>query len=219
MLPLGGLIKFSLLDYPGQLAAVVFTQGCPWRCFYCHNPQLVEPQLFEKSLPTGVVLDFLSQRQGKLGGVVISGGEPLMHKGLFVFLQQVKQLGYLVKLDTNGYYPDRLQALLENQLVDYLAMDIKAPLNKYERVVQVALDLDRISQSIELVRDSGLPYEFRTTVPKAFLQPENILSIGQLIKGADKYFLQIMQGQIWPAEAFGSKRSKINQGEDWEIQK
>ncbi|MBR2392852.1 MAG: anaerobic ribonucleoside-triphosphate reductase activating protein, partial [Elusimicrobiaceae bacterium] len=131
------MIKFTLIDYPGHVAAVVFTQGCNFRCRYCHNPELVYPHLLQESMPKEDVMSFLRRRQGTLEGVVITGGEPTLQAGLIDFMAEVKALGYLIKLDTNGTKPEVLQEALERQLVDFVAMDLKAPLDKYSQITGV----------------------------------------------------------------------------------
>ncbi len=161
---IGGLHKHSLIDYPGQIAAVVFTQGCNFRCPYCHNPSLVYPQQYGPVIATEEVLEFLQRRQGLLDGVVISGGEPLLQQGLERFISSVKQMGYKVKLDTNGSMPEKLHALLDKELLDYVAMDYKAPLRAYSRVTSVEVDTEKIRNSIVYIVGSGVQYELRTTL-------------------------------------------------------
>lgn len=131
---IGGLQKFSLLDYPGKISAVVFTQGCNFRCPYCHNPELVDPARYQECLPEEEIFSFLETRRGKLEAVTVTGGEPTLQKSLAPFLRRIKDMGFLVKLDTNGSRPDVLEELLRQKLIDYIAMDIKAPLEKYEAV-------------------------------------------------------------------------------------
>ncbi|MFZ2414608.1 MAG: anaerobic ribonucleoside-triphosphate reductase activating protein [Minisyncoccia bacterium] len=188
----GGLQELTLIDYPGKIAATVFTIGCNFRCYYCHNPELVLPEKIKntKTLSEEEVLNFLKERQGLLQGLCITGGEPTLDNGLLDFIKQVKALNFLVKLDTNGSNPEVLKKLLENKLLDYIAMDIKAPLAKYAMVAGVEIDLNYIQESIKLVRQSGLEYEFRTTIAPG-LTAQDILDIVPLIKGADNYYLQV----------------------------
>ena len=160
---IGGLIKFTLIDYPGRVAAVVFTQGCNFRCRYCHNPELVYPHLLQEPMPQEEVMSFLRRRQGTLEGMVVTGGEPTLQPDLLDFLAAVKSLGYFIKLDTNGAKPDVLQAVIEKKLVDYIAMDLKAPLEKYAVITGVSCDVRVLQRSMKLIQDSGLEYEFRTT--------------------------------------------------------
>ena len=138
-----GLQKTTLLDYPGHVAAVVFTQGCNFRCRYCHNPELVYPHLLQESMPKEDVLSFLRKRKGTLEGVVITGGEPTMHLGLMDFMAEIKALGYKIKLDPNGTKPEVLQEAIERQLVDFVAMDLKAPLEKYSLITGVSASTQR----------------------------------------------------------------------------
>ncbi len=187
---IGGLQKISLIDYPGKIAAIIFTQGCNFRCGYCHNPELVNPDFFIKPIPLEEVFAFLKSRQGELEGVVVTGGEPLLQERLNDFLKKIKGLGYLIKLDTNGSFPERLKDIIEKKLVDYLAMDIKASLEKYASVVESAVEIKKIKESINLIMNSGLNYEFRTTIVKSQLKKEDILKIGELLKPGSLYILQ-----------------------------
>lgn len=197
---IGGLEKLTLLDYPDHLAAIIFTQGCNFRCHFCYNPMLVLPQTGgdEKNkkekgfspLSTEDLFLFLRERFGRLDGVVITGGEPTLHPDLPSFIKQIKDIGYLVKLDTNGTNPEMLQSLITNKLIDYIAMDIKAPLNKYEEVVGVKLDWENIKKSVKILMTSGLLYEFRTTVVPGLLVKEDFQKMGEFIKGASKWYLQ-----------------------------
>lgn len=161
---IGGLHKHSLIDYPDRIAAVVFTQGCNFRCPYCHNPSLVYPEHYGALIDTEEVLGFLQKRQGLLDGVVITGGEPLLQQDIEQFILSVKRMGYKVKLDTNGSMPEMLQALLSNGLVDYVAMDYKAPLRAYSRVASVEVDTEKIMESVSHIVNSGVHYEIRTTL-------------------------------------------------------
>ncbi len=180
---IGGLIKFTLIDYPGHVAAVVFTQGCNFRCRYCHNPELVYPHLLQESMPKEDVLSFLRKRKGSLEGVVITGGEPTLHLGLIDFMAEIKALGYKIKLDTNGTKPEVLQEAIERQLVDFVAMDLKAPLEKYSLITGVEFDPKIIQKSMDMIVASGLPYEFRTTYDKEVLTDEDIQSISASVQG------------------------------------
>jgi len=188
---IGGFQRFSLIDYPDKICAIVFTQGCNFRCPYCHNPELIDTK---RSRSDGFkeeeILSFLERRRGKLEAVTITGGEPLLQDSLEDFLLKVKGLGYLVKLDTNGSFPQRLEKILESRALDYIAMDIKTSLDKYESVVRKKIETAQILKSIRLIMDSGLEYEFRTTVVKAFFERDNFYKIGQLIKNARLYVLQ-----------------------------
>ncbi len=180
---IGGLQKTSLLDFPEKIAAIVFTMGCNFRCGYCHNPELINGEAKIEE-----VFEFLKTRQGKLDGVVITGGEPCLQKDLPEFIKQVKELGFAVKLDTNGSFPEMLEKVLPD--LDYVAMDIKAPLEKYSQIVNVDVDTLKILKSIEVLKNGGVDYEFRTTVVKSQLSYEDFEKIGQLIQGAPRYYLQ-----------------------------
>lgn len=185
---LGGLQKSSLIDYPGHISAIVFTIGCNFHCPYCHNPELVNETADEVSIDA--FFKFLEERVGLLDGITITGGEPTLHDNLPEFIARIKALGFLVKLDSNGTNPAMLCSLIEQKLVDYLAMDIKAPLRKYAATVARPVDLAHIRESIELLKNSGVPYEFRTTIVKALHPKEDFPEIGELIQGADTYYLQ-----------------------------
>jgi len=197
---IGGFEKLTLIDYPDHLAAIIFTQGCNFRCHFCYNPMLVWPRkgADEKNkkekgsemLSTQDLFLFLKERFGRLEGVVITGGEPTLHADLPSFIKKIKKIGYLVKLDTNGTNPIMLEHLIKNKLVDYLAMDFKAPLEKYSQTVGVSVDCKNIQKSVKLIMNSGLPYEFRTTVVPGLLDKVDFKKMGELIKGADKWYLQ-----------------------------
>lgn len=186
---LAGLQKTTFIDYPEKIACIVFTQGCNFRCGYCHNPELFENK--EPVLSVPAFFEFLNKRKGKLDGVVITGGEPTLHgKDLIEFIKEVKSLGFLVKLDTNGTHPDVLQELLNENLLDYIAMDIKAPLAKYKTITQTDINTKIIKKSIDMIMNSGVDYEFRTTIVKSQLSVEDLRQIGELIQGAKRYYMQ-----------------------------
>jgi pyruvate formate lyase activating enzyme len=197
---IGGLEKLTLLDYPDHLAAIIFTQGCNFRCHFCYNPLLVLPHQgrdeknkkekgFSPFSPQNLFL-FLQERRGRLEGVVITGGEPTLHPDLPGFIKAIKDLGYLVKLDTNGTNPEMLEQLIADRLIDYVAMDIKAPLAKYAAVVGVPVNCNNLKKSVKIIKSSGLPYEFRTTVVPGLLEAADFTAMGELIKGASKWYLQ-----------------------------
>ncbi len=181
---IAGLVKNSFLDYPGLIAAVVFVPGCNMDCWYCHNRSLWSNV---NLLGTAEVLSFLEKRRGFLDGVVISGGEPTLQSGLPPFIRIVKQMGYRVKLDTNGLKPEVVEALLSE--LDYVAMDIKAPPGQLSRVVSFALDDEPIWRCADLLMGSGVDYEFRTTF-MPMLDAGDIEEISRRIKGARRYVLQ-----------------------------
>ena len=188
---ISGLQKLTLLDYPGTVACTVFTGGCNFRCPFCHNAALVLPELMGQDTDEEQVLAFLKKRQGVLDGVAITGGEPLLHKDMASFLEKVRALGYKIKLDTNGSFPDRLQEIISAGLVDRVAMDIKNAPELYARTVGLpALDLAPIERSKELLLRGDVDYEFRTTVVKELHKREDIEAIGQWLSGSRRYFLQ-----------------------------
>jgi pyruvate formate lyase activating enzyme len=187
---IGGLQKVSLIDYPGLICSIVFVQGCNFKCSYCHNPELVEPKLFQPLIGEQDVFDFLSIRKGKIDAVSISGGEPSIQKELLPFIQQVKKMGFAVKLDTNGSQPQVIRSLLEDNLLDFIAMDVKGPAAKYRNIACVPIDPEKIQESIENILQSKVEHEFRTTIVKSQLTEKNILEIGKMILGARKYVLQ-----------------------------
>jgi pyruvate formate lyase activating enzyme len=187
---IGGLQKVSLIEYPGEISAIAFAQGCNFRCPYCYNPELVDPDLYRECISEEVVFSFLERRKGKLDAVTITGGEPTIQHDLIDFIKCVRKIGYLIKLDTNGSYPDVLEKLISGQLVDYIAMDIKGPLHKYKTVTKSKIDEDKIRQSIEMIMKAGVPYEFRTTIPKKLLHEDDLLEMGKLLRNASRYILQ-----------------------------
>lgn len=181
--------KFSAVDYPGLLCATVFTPGCNLRCPFCHNGSLVlsdEPNLREE-----VVFEFLESRKKKLDAVCLSGGEPLLQKGVEEFFRKVKEMGFKTKLDTNGTRPQYLKEILESGFVDYVAMDIKNSPARYAETVGVkAFNLSDIYKSIEVLKASGVEHEFRTTVTKTFHDEKSLLEASHMIEGASQWYLQ-----------------------------
>ncbi|MEI6266921.1 MAG: anaerobic ribonucleoside-triphosphate reductase activating protein [bacterium] len=184
---LSGLIKSSLIDYPGKVAAVVFTQGCNFRCGFCHNPDLIpiKPGLISEE----EIFKHLEKRKDILDGVVITGGEPLIQRDIVSFIRKIKDMGLLVKIDTNGSNPKILDTLLSQGLVDYIAMDIKGPLKNYSNISGY-LNNKFIQESIDLLLGSKTEYEFRTTVLPYYHSLNDFEDIGKLIKGANKYVVQ-----------------------------
>ena len=187
---IGGLIKTSLIEYPGRISAVIFTQGCNFRCPYCHNPELVEPALFNTPIAEGEIFDFLERRKKYLEAIVITGGEPCLQNDLIDFIRRVKDMGYLVKLETNGSFPDVISQIIEKGIVDFISMDVKGPPNKYGIIAGVKVDISKIKESIDLIISSGIDSEFQTTVVKSMFEKEDFEKIGSLIKGAKIYTLQ-----------------------------
>ena len=184
-----GIQKNSFVDYPGKIAAVAFTPGCNMNCFYCHNRDIICKNQHQKLLDADAFLEFLTRRRVFLDGVVISGGEPTLQAGLEAYITRIKALGYPVKLDTNGTRPEILRRLIDKELLDYVAMDIKAPLEKYEEICGISVELDCVETSTKLLLEGHIDYEFRTTfVPQ--LTEEDGVSIAHQIKGAKRYVLQ-----------------------------
>lgn len=184
---IGGLQKLTLLDFPGHVACTVFLQGCNFRCPFCHNASLV---LGTGAVSENEVLDFLKKRQGLLDGVAITGGEPLLSADIDTLLERIKALGYRVKLDTNGSFPEKLRSLIERKLVDYIAMDIKNTREKYDLTAGASGVLPAVEESVALLKQGLVPYEFRTTVVDELHEPEDFSLIGQWLEGAQAYFLQ-----------------------------
>lgn len=187
---IAGLVKTSLIDFPEKIATVVFLQGCNFNCSFCHNPELIDFLPKESQIKERDVLKFLKKRKNKLEGVVITGGEPTLYKDLPKFIKKIKKMGYLVKLDTNGTNPAMIQHLNKEKLVDYWAMDIKGPLDKYPIITKTNIKKSDIKKSIELIKNNDSLYEFRTTVVPQFFKKTDIPKIGKLIKGARVYWLQ-----------------------------
>jgi len=186
---IAGIQKNSFVDYPGNIAAVVFTSGCNLNCYFCHNRHIINPENIDVTYDIDDVMRFLDSRRSFLDGVVISGGEPTLQPDLEEFIVKIKRLGYLVKLDTNGTRPFVLRKLIDKNLVDYIAMDIKAPFEKYNEICGVEVDITSIQQSIEIIMNAGCDYEFRTTfVPE--LNKDDILEIVRTIRRAKRYVLQ-----------------------------
>jgi pyruvate formate lyase activating enzyme len=193
MMKIGGLQKVSLIDYPGKISAIIFAQGCNFRCPYCHNPELVDPKRYAALIPSKDLLEFLSVRMGKLDAVTITGGEPTIQRDLMALIRQIRNMGYSVKLDTNGSHPEVLADLLKEKIVDFIAMDVKAPPEKYQNIVSAPVNIDDIRRSIRLVLKSKIPHEFRTTIVRSQLALEDIVAIAREIEGAKRYVLQKFQ--------------------------
>jgi len=189
---IGGLQKLTLIDYPGKLAATVFLIGCDFRCPFCYSSELVLPEKIKKQprIPEKEFFNFLKSKQGLLEGVVICGGEPCLNKDLSKFVKKIKKLGYLVKIDTNGSFPEMLRHLIDKKLIDYVALDIKAPKEKYKKVTGGRANVKYIERSVSFLKENKIDYEFRTTLVPFLLEKEDILKIARWISGARKYYLQ-----------------------------
>lgn len=184
---IAGFQKTSFVDYPGQPCAVVFTPYCNLDCIYCHNAHILgreAPLIAEEP-----VLEYLEKRAGLLSAVVISGGEPTLQQNLEAFIERVRTFGYLVKLDTNGTKPQVLLSLLNKNMLDYVAMDVKAPANKYSEITRAEVDMDAIRRSIAIIRNSGIAHEFRLTLAPQ-LTTEDALETARMVKGCDRFYLQ-----------------------------
>ncbi|MDO4554677.1 MAG: anaerobic ribonucleoside-triphosphate reductase activating protein [Lachnospiraceae bacterium] len=188
---IGGLQKLTLLDYPGLTACTIFLSGCNLRCPYCHNGLLVVPGKLSRAVSETELFAFLKKRQGLLDGVCVTGGEPLLSDEILPFLFRIKQLGYQVKLDTNGTNPARLKEVIREGLADYVAMDIKNSKERYPITVgREDFSIKPVEQSVDILREGKVEYEFRTTVVKGLHDRESIGAIGDWISGAQRYFLQ-----------------------------
>lgn len=186
-----GLQKVTLLDFPGRVACTVFLSGCNFRCPFCHNASLVTHVDPGRDIPEDEVLSFLKKRRGVLDGVCITGGEPLLASGLDSFIRKIKDLGYEVKLDTNGSNTERLKTLIESGMIDYVAMDIKNSPGKYGMTIGIdGYDMTNIFNSAEYLMSGIVPFEFRTTVVREFHKREDFEQIGKWLKGASRYYLQ-----------------------------
>ena len=212
---IGGLQKVSLIDYPGLICATIFLQGCNFKCSYCHNPELVDSKLFQPCIKENEVLAFLNMRKGKLDAVTITGGEPTIHDDLAAFIKKIKKMKFAVKLDTNGSQPQIVKNLLDEKLLDFIAMDIKAPLEKYKSVVKVPVNTDSIKESIKLILKAKIPHEFRTTIVQSQLEEKDILQIAELISGANSYVLQ----KFVPVKTLDKKLLKEKSYPDEQFQK
>ena len=184
-----GLQKTTLLDYPSKVAATIFTGGCNFRCPFCHNASLVTRQNTD-AISEEEVLSFLSRRSGILDGICITGGEPLLQKDLAEFCQKVREKGLLIKIDTNGSRPKELKALIDEGLVDYIAMDVKNSRELYARTCGLSDFPAEVEESIDIIMSAGIPYEFRTTVVRELHSTESIEALAEWIRGAEKYYLQ-----------------------------
>ncbi len=185
-----GFVGISLIEYPGKVTSVVFTGGCPFRCPFCHNGSLVLGQTGLSGYSEEVILSRLKLRSGFCDGIVISGGEPLMHSGLEKFIRQVKEMGLLVKLETNGYFPEPLSRLLESRLLDFVSMDLKTSINKYNQAAGVYVDWWRIEHSIALLNNNPVDHEFRTTLVPGLVTRSDIPEMAMVLGRDSKWVLQ-----------------------------
>ncbi len=190
---ISGLQPFTTIDYPEKLACILFTAGCNFRCAYCHNSEFVLPEklkeLRDSFIDHDAAMSFLHKRRGLLDAVVISGGEPTMMPDLLDWMHRIKEMGFLVKLDTNGTHPDIVRRAIDSGIVDYIAMDIKSPLSKYSELAQVDVKTEELEKSISIIKNAGIDYEFRSVLIKGFHTLEDIESMAKLAEGAKTYRL------------------------------
>ena len=208
-LEIKGFIETSFLDWDGKVVSTLFLPRCNFRCPFCHNAGLIENPQSYKTVPADRVIKYLVEHQDFIDGICLTGGEPCLHKnqGLFEFLKRVKELGFGVKFDTNGADPECLKEIIENKLVDYIAMDVKAPLDqRYDRLAGTAVNLANILESIKLIKESELPYEFRTTVVPGLVDTPEVAAIAQFLSGAEKFVLQ----QFVPKNAWDERLRDLN---------
>lgn len=209
---IAGVEATSLIDFPGHLSAVLFVQGCDFRCPYCHNPELIATGAVVGpngcfGMPLDELADLLARRVRVLDGIVITGGEPLLHPGLAEFAAWIRSYGYSVKLDTNGSLPDRLEAVLAAGVIDYVAMDVKSSPERYSEAAGCHVDVDHIARSIALIRGSGLPHEFRSTVLPRLHDVATVAEMARMIQGAPRYYLQRFRPARTLDSEFGSERA------------
>jgi pyruvate formate lyase activating enzyme len=215
---IGGLQKSTLIDYPGHIACTVFLIGCNFRCPWCYSSELVIPDKITRQpiISEKEFFLFLEQRRGFLDGVVVCGGEPTINEDLLDFILKIKKNGFKVKLDTNGSNPEMIKKIINDNLIDYVAMDIKAPIhdkdydlknNKYKRAVGVEVDLKKIKKSVEIIKNSKIDYEFRTTVVPDIHTKQDIIEIAKNISPAKRYFLQNFRAEKNINSIFKDKKS------------
>lgn len=212
-----GLQRLTLLDFPGKVACTVFLAGCNFRCPFCHNASLVVDTYKNKEIPEEEFFAFLNKRKGILDGVCVTGGEPLLQSGIEEFLERIKSLGFLVKLDTNGSFPDKLIRIAELKLVDYVAMDIKNSQESYGKTIGIEdYDISKVHKSVNYLLRGNVPYEFRTTVVREFHQRSDFESIGRWIRGASRYYLQqfVDSGDVIREGLHGYNKDIMNQALD-----
>ncbi len=213
---IGGFQKLTLIDYPGKIATTVFTIGCSFKCPFCHNPELVIKSEF---LPwEGVEEEFfqhLEKRKGKLDGVCITGGEPTIQPDIIEFIKKIKDMGYLVKLDTNGTQPDVLKKLYDLKLLDFVATDIKNAPDRYDDTVGLKANIENVKKSVAMIMKSGLPYEFRTTVVPGIHTEKDFDAVADWIDGADAYYLQ----EYRSGKTIDKNMDKITKGKTIDLEK
>jgi pyruvate formate lyase activating enzyme len=207
MVIIKGVVESSFIDYPGKISLVVFTAGCNFHCHYCHNPELVNPA--PPFVKEEKVFKIIEAKQEWIDGVVITGGEPTLHPDLPKFIKEVKETGLLVKLDTNGSNPEMLKKLIDERLIDYIAMDVKAPLKDYDNITQINCNPELIKESIKLIRESGVAYEFRTTILPSLIKEEDLIKIGYLLEGSDLMVVQTFKNEKTLDESYQTQPSYL----------
>ncbi|MEA3342851.1 MAG: anaerobic ribonucleoside-triphosphate reductase activating protein [archaeon] len=185
-----GIFNTSLIDYPGKIVSTIFFNRCNFRCPFCHNPELVLDKDKNDPIDPDTIIEYLEKRKKWLDGVCLTGGEPTLHKGLEKFIKNIKERGFLVKLDTNGTNPGILETLIKKELVDYIAMDIKAHYDDYDNVAKVKVNKENIKKSTDIIRNSQIDYEFRTTVVPPYFRKDDLIKICKWLKGSKHYVLQ-----------------------------
>lgn len=215
MVDIKGLQKTSLIDYPGKICCVIFLPSCNFRCPFCQNPDLI---LVPDRIPTTTeeeFFDFLQKRKKWLDGICITGGEPCIHNELPDFIEKIKELGFLVKLDTNGSNPEMIKQLLDKKLLDYIAMDIKTSLDIYEKATKVRTDMEKVKNSIELIRKSGIDHEFRATAVPGIFDKNDAEAVGRFLWGSKNFYLQ----QFRPQNTLDRKYEKVRPYSKEELEK
>lgn len=200
-----GFTPTSLIDWPGKIAAVIFLAGCSFRCHYCYNPEFIDNPDSIEDLEDKVVFDYLKKKKKWLDGVVMLGGEPTIHKNFYKIVQRIKKMDLKIGVHTNGTNPKALEELIKDKMVDYFAMDIKAPLEKYKDIVDTDIKITLITDSINIIKNSQIDYEFRTTVVPGLLGEEDIEKISKLLSGSKRFFIQ----QFQPGKTLNSKYIKV----------
>jgi pyruvate formate lyase activating enzyme len=185
---IGGIQKTSLLDYPDVISAIIWTVGCNFRCPFCYNKDIVLGNV--QLIPEKEIFSFLEKRKGMLEGLVITGGEPFLQKDITNFCENVKKLSYLIKIDTNGTFPEKLIEFIDKKLIDYVAMDVKAPKKKYDKLANAKVNTKKIEESIKILKDSKIDYEFRTTFVPELLTKNDVIEIAEWLKGSKRFYLQ-----------------------------
>ena len=211
MVEVKGWQKTSLIDYPGKICSVIFLPYCNFRCPFCQNPDLVKNPEEQPSISVEEIVKYIESKKEWIDGVCITGGEPTIHKDLPELIEKFKNIGMFVKLDTNGSNPEMLKELIKKGLLDYIAMDIKAPLEKYHIAAGVKVDTEKIKESINIIMNSGIDYEFRATVVPRLHKKEDLQKMAELVKGAKKFAIQQFRPNITLDESFQKEKPYSNE--------